>query len=498
MSIPASDIVAINPGILAPGGKDLQLNGVHVTESDLIPPGTVLSFPSPTDAAAYFGDLSPQAAFAGKYFLGYDNSPAKPRTLFYGRWLLESAAPKVEGVRKHAVLAELQAMNAGTLTLSMGAITVALTALDFTLAATFSDCADVVQTAMIAAAQADPHWLAATCTYDGVKANFIIGSTLTGMADITTPTGTAANAMGLSEGVVFLGADMQTPTQCMNAIAESQTNWVTFSVALTAAELTDEQNTEFAQWSNDRGVRFLYCLYSIDSGLLLPETPNIGTILQDLEYSGVAGEYGDVSYVAFLQGLVASIDFDRPGGAITTAFKSQDGLGFNIDNGTNAALLEIYGFNYYGDWATANDNFKFHYPGQMFGRYVWIDTYVNAIWLNNALQVANMAGLKGAGRVPYNAKGYTSVRAWMQDPINRALANGVIDVGVTLSELQKAEVNRQAGLNIADRLEDSGYYLQILDPAPAIRGRRESPIINLWYTYGGSVQKLEIASTAVV
>ncbi|MNC73170.1 hypothetical protein D3C75_1243250 [compost metagenome] len=86
----------------------------------------------------------------------------------------------------------------------------------------------------------------------------------------------------------------------------------------------------------------------------------------------------------------------------------------------------------------------------------------------------------------------------MQDPTQRALASGVIDPGVVLSESQKADVNQRAGIDIASQLQITGYFIQVKDPGPIARKNRQSPIINYWYTYGGAIQKLVVASQAIV
>ena len=94
------------------------------------------------------------------------------------------------------------------------------------------------------------------------------------------------------------------------------------------------------------------------------------------------------------------------------------------------------------------------------------DTYLNATWLNSALQTQIMAGFEMAPRVPYTDAGYTMIRAWVQDVADRAINNGVIDLGVSLSQTQRAELMREAGVDITTELYNSGYYLQIVD-APA-------------------------------
>ena len=107
-------------------------------------------------------------------------------------------------------------------------------------------------------------------------------------------------------------------------------------------------------------------------------------------------------YPAFLMGVAASIDWDRIDGAITTAFKAQSGLTANVQVKDDAANLIANGMNFMGNYASRNDNFILFQNGQMFGQWSWIDTYLNATWLNNALQVQILSGLElGAGRAVY-------------------------------------------------------------------------------------------------
>ena len=169
-----------------------------------------------------------------------------------------------------------------------------------------------------------------------------------------------------------------------------------------------------------------------------------------------------------------------------------------IDNATEATTLLGKKCNLYGTYATRNDEFVWLYDANMFGDYNFIDPFINAIWFNNALQVAIMNGLEMSPRVPYNEDGYTLIRSWCQDPINRARKNGVIDPGVTLSEAQKAELIREAGLDITSNLQTDGYYLQVADAGAQVRTTRDTPNVSLFYSYGGSINRIELASTLFI
>jgi hypothetical protein len=85
----------------------------------------------------------------------------------------------------------------------------------------------------------------------------------------------------------------------------------------------------------------------------------------------------------------------------------------------------------------------------------------------------------------------------MLDPVQQALFNGVIQPGITLSNTQRAEVNTDAGVPIADVLQTVGYYIQILDAPPEVRAVGGSPPIKFWYTSGGAIQNIELASINV-
>jgi hypothetical protein len=72
-----------------------------------------------------------------------------------------------------------------------------------------------------------------------------------------------------------------------------------------------------------------------------------------------------------------------------------------IESGFTSDVDVSYNAQHY---ATANQ-FQFFYLGQISGEFEWIDSYVNQIWLNNALQQADMTLLTQVNSVPYNVEG---------------------------------------------------------------------------------------------
>ncbi|MDP8748812.1 DUF3383 family protein [Serratia marcescens] len=85
----------------------------------------------------------------------------------------------------------------------------------------------------------------------------------------------------------------------------------------------------------------------------------------------------------------------------------------------------------------------------------------------------------------------------LTDVIEQFKAWGGIRAGVTLSAAQKLEISNAVGEDVSATIFATGYYLYVGEMLPALRPARTSPNCALWYSDGGSIQKLNIASTEV-
>jgi hypothetical protein len=207
---------------------------------------------------------------------------------------------------------------------------------------------------------------------------------------------------------------------------------------------------------------------------------------------------------AFVCGFVASLDFNVKQGRATAAYKSGPGVQAGVNDATSAANLAGFpygsggnGYNFYGAVATANENFTYYVPGSMPGSWKWLDPYINQIAMNSDFQLALLTLETQVPSIPYNTNGYNLVRSALQDPIDKYLNFGAIQPGVTLSASQAQQVNTAAGVKIDGVLSTVGYYLQILPASAQVRGLRGSPPMKFWYTDGGSIQSLLLASIDV-
>lgn len=501
MAISAGQLVSVNPRLLQPGGTDLELNGLILTKNRgiLLDP-FVMAFSDPASVAAFFGSNSEEYALSNVYFLGYNNSFIKPRALYFAPRVDIPLVPFLRGSKVTTSLAELNQIISGSLTISIGSTTDTVPNLDFGTATSYSDIAVILQAGIRDLVGGGLEWTQATVSYSSQFSAYVINGGVAGDGTrISTASLDVAEALFLTEtqgALASSGSKALTPSENLNKILDYTQNWVPFT---TIYEADDAEHTELALWANSKGVAYLYIGWSSEIALTQQgNINNIATTLSTLEVGSSALCWLEAKYAVFILACCASVDFDRRDGTITTAFKSQEGLAATVNTTSISLALNDKNVNFYGNYATRNDNFVFTYPGCMFGTYGYIDTYINAVWLNNALQVALMNGLGQANRVPYTRSGYSLVRSWMQDPILRGVKSGIIDGGVLLSEAQKAQVMREAGKNIIPQLERDGYYVQVENSSASARVTRDSPTVNFWYTYGGSIHRLVVASTAVV
>lgn len=507
MTISASKIVQVNPGVVGTGGNALQLNGVLLSKSLYVPVGTVLAFGDADTVSSYFGPASTEYAYSQIYFNGYENKTQVPGAFLVAPFVDVARAAFLRSASlKSLTLATLKTYT-GTITLTINGTAVTSSSINLSAATSFSNAATIIQAAFTGTVP--------VVTWDAVISAFVFTSSTTGAAStITYASGTMAANLKLQQSdsaTLSQGSDIQTPAQAMDAVVSATQNWVTFS---TAWESLIAEKQLFAEWVNGQNKRYQYVCYDTDAQAVVNGSSTcFVAIAKAAGWDGVMPISGDAAdaaaqgktllelvrnAAAFYQGTWASADFGRANGRITPAFKSQAGLLPTVKNNASAAALLANGYNFYGAYATANDQFVWFYNGQVPGKYQNAAPYINEIWLNNAIQLAAMTALGSYNSIPYNQQGYGYIRTALLDPIQQALTAGVIRTGVVLSNQQKAQINAAAGGDISTELFNQGYFLQVLDPGAQVRGQGGSPIINFFYTDGGDIRKLTIASIVIL
>jgi hypothetical protein len=506
MTIPASAIASVLPGVISAGGQGLVLNGVALTANTRVPVGQAVAFSSLGAVQSFFGANSVEASLAANYFGGFTNCTQLPGMLYFWQYCWQTpVSAYLRGTSVAALtLSALQAIT-GSLSLTIDGSARTWSSVNLSGATSFSQAATQIASGLgLTGGQ--------SCTFDSVAQAFVITSGTTGTSStITLASGTAAAALGLSTGATLSqGAPVSTPAAAMNAICVATQNWACFA---TVFEPVLADKLAFANWTASQNNRFAYISWDTDPNASVANNQTcFGYQIEQLGVSGVYAISGDPAYatsqgttlaallapVAFFNmGIAASINFSQKNGRTTFAFCNQAGLAYSVANQQIGANLIANGYNFYGAYATANQGFVFNYPGQVSGEFDFMDEYINQIWLNSNFQLAMMELYQNTLSIPYNNAGYSLIRQGLTPAIVAAANFGAFVAGVELSAAQISEVNGQAGLDISTALYNSGYYLQILDPGAQARQARKSPIMNFWYTDGGSVQSMSLASIDV-
>lgn len=496
-SIPASQIVNVTPNVLSAGGSALDMITLALTNSTRVPVGAVQSFPDAKSVRAYFGTGSNEDAFSSVYFGGFVGRSVAPEAILFTQYPTAAVSAYVRG-GAGLTLAQIKTVVTGTLTITVDGTAKTSSALNLSTATSPSNAAT-----LIAAAFTTPNF---TVTWDSILGAFVFTSNTTGLTStVTFVSGTPAATLLLTQAtgaVLSQGAVAAVPATFMDNIVDNITgDWATFALLFDPdAGSGNTAKMAFAAWVSLQGDQYAFVCWDTDASPANSSSAptSMGALIAAANYSGICLIWGPTfEKAAFVCGTAASINFSQTNGRITFAFRRQDGLLPDVTSGLVAQNLIANNYNFYGAYATRSQGFNFFFDGGVSGKFVWFDSYIDQIWLNSQLQLAILTGMTNVKSIPYNSAGYGLIEAFCMDPINAALNFGAIRKGVTLSAAQIEEINLAAGANVANIVQTRGWYLQILDASPQVRAARGSPPCTLWYSDGGSVQKIDLESIEV-
>lgn len=218
MTIPASYSVVSTPSVIAAGGNALNLIGLCVTDTQRVPIGQVLSFPSAAAVASYFGAASKEAVIAGGgqtlggnpagtgYFGGYLNATAVPGALLFASYPKTAVAAYLRGGNVSGLtLAQLQALS-GSLTAVVDGYPHVISSINLSSYNSFSAAAAGIQAAFT----------------DPTEASFTgqLGATFTGSQSGTNLTTTSVTGL-ISIGDVIGGTGVAPGTTIVSQTSGS-------------------------------------------------------------------------------------------------------------------------------------------------------------------------------------------------------------------------------------------------------------------------------------
>ena len=313
--------------------------------------------------------------------------------------------------------------------------------------------------------------------------------------------GTLATALKLTEAtgaVVSAGSAAAVPSAFMDALVGANSDWVTFT---TLWEPTSSLKEAFAAWTSTKLDRYAYVLWSTEAqDIVSGATTGTFYAITQAAYDGVYYTYAPVNgaaKAAFIMGAAASIDFTVAKGRRNFAYLTQTGLSPDVSDLGVASILKAKGINFYARLSGTKKSYNRELPGAVSGKFLWMDSYINQVWLNDGLKTALFELLADAPNIPYVTSGYAQISEALSSPIQAGLNFGAIQAGVTLSDSQASKVNTLAGVKVSDTIQRVGWALVIQAASAAVRSARTTPPIIFFYADGGSVQSLNLTSVEV-
>lgn len=352
---------------------------------------------------------------------------------------------------------------------------------------------------------------AATVAFDSTSGGFVVTSGITGAAStIAFATGSAAAPLLLTSAtgaVTSQGSAALTPATFMNSLIVTNSAFANFmSIFDPDGGGGNTVKQQFAAWKGTQNNRFSYFCWDPDASPAASSNAasSLGQILKGNNDSGtlLVWEGGgilttqDTGLCAFALGMAASINYNQTNGRVTFAFKSQPGLTANVTDPTTAGNLAANGYCFYGAYASATSSFVWFQNGQITGPFLWADSFQTQIWLNTFFQAQLLSLFQNSLSVPFTVAGVGLIQQTCQTVIQAGLVFGAFAPN-TLTPGQIAQVNAQAGANIATSLQAQGYYLQVNLPSQTVQAARGPWSIIFWYIDRNSVQSINLSSVMI-
>jgi hypothetical protein len=467
-----------------------QLIGLRFTTDPRVPVDAVVTM-APDDAVTFFGAGTPEAAFAAQYGAYVSPAPAsKAKLISFGAFAATARPPRIYGSPRTANLAALKLITAGSLTLTIGAVTQAVSPLNFAAATSFSDVATTLQTA-IRAASVNTQWATSTVTYDSLASRFIITGAVAEPAAIGAANGTTADALGLTQAdsIDSPGSALQTPLAATQVVASATDNFGSFSFGST---LTLDDVVAIATWNAAQNIKFQFYFTPPTGSEQTWYAALVNIASCAMIINRTAGEYKEALPAA----IMAAIDYTSGRNVNVNFMYRQGPFTADIGDTAEAATLSAIRANYYGVTQTGGQLFSFFQDGLLMGgatAATEMNVHANEQWLKSDMQSSLLNLQLSIGGLSANNAGSGRVRATLISRITAAIANGVISPGKTLTTDQQIAVTDISGDVSAWRdVQSQGYWLGV-----AIVPRVESgttkyvAVYTLAYAKNDVVRKIE-------
>lgn len=469
MPISINRYVPITSGVVgAQVVAERSLCGLRFTTDPKVPAGSVVTL---TDdiaslAAALFGSTSPDAEFAAQYAAYVSPPPAsKASTLRFAAYVNVAREPRIYGGKIKPTLASFTAIAAGTLALTLGAVTVSLTGINWAAATTLADVASILQV-KVRAADVSPVWATATVTYDAVSTSFNLVGGAAGTAPVSIGAaigGDVGTLLGWRAPLAIFspGAAVQEPVDALRVAEQVTDSFGSFSYA--DAAITVDQAEAVALYNAGLNIKYqFYWQVTLANAAAtyaqLSQYASTGLIL-----NGLVGEYKESLPAA----IGAAIDYNRTNCVVNVMYRQGPFQNDNdVSDDTTANGLDANRINYYGTTSNAGQKLAFFQRGYLLGGATApldMNVHFNEQWLKSALQADFLSGQLSLSQIGANDQGRGTVLGLLLGRVIQAKRNGVISIGKTLTTLQQIAVTQLTADTDAWRdVQTNGYWADVV------------------------------------
>ncbi|PHM70348.1 DUF3383 domain-containing protein [Xenorhabdus sp. KJ12.1] len=430
-----------------------KLTGRLFSTNPKIPAGKVLEFAS-GQIDALLGSDSPEARFARQYFSYVSPAPvSKPKELQIAAYEPIGRTPAIYG-SKAAVLDELKALVDGTFTVTIGSVMKTFTDIDLSKATSYADIASAVQAKLNA--EKAPQFANAYLTFNAMDSAFVLNGGVQEKAEINVTYSVLADAMGLSSGNRSAGNAAQSPLEAFIAAEKISDS---FGSATFLTDMALPQAVELAEYVAGENVK-----YQLHVSVTAEKAEDWSAALVGTASTGLNLKTDEHVFVQALpMAIMAATDYDR-NNATTNYMYRQFGVTFpsQISADLDADRFDKLRVNYYGETAVAGSQIRFYQRGFLCGSSsnpLDMSVHANEQWLKAHITQQWFSLLMATRGIPANKDGEARAMTIIAGAVTKALNNGTILPGKTLTDVQKLAVSDASGDDLAwHDVQDKGYW----------------------------------------
>lgn len=467
------------------------------TEKDLIPrifttnelmPTQVLEFDDIYVVGQFFGFQSEEYKIAEKYFTFINKYARSPRKIsFFRNYTNENGIKAFIYGKTDYSVSDFTSVTSGSLTITMNSITEEITSINLSSCTTMADVASVIQTA-IREANSDASYTSATVVFN--NDTLVLTAGTAGEYSIDIANGDLAELLSFRVSSEGHSADKSTIENVFENSYQQSNNFATFVFL----GLTDEDEIEEL-------ATYVTVNYQSEFMMIVPVSDSNYDDIQEavahiegvsLELCGATEDTGKYNFVLPMS-ITATTDYNKENGTVNYMYTQDDNMEVVVDNDTEAEKYDVAKVNYYGQTQKSGQKLAFYQNGVLQGKYQDQNTFVNEIWLKDALTTKYINYMMLTPNWYANKSGQAIGQGLAMDVIQRAKLNGTITTEKEISENDKSYIyNVTDDENAWRQIYQEGYYLMTKIEKKTINNQ-ETYTFNytLLYSKGDSIKKVE-------